>query len=152
MSKSHKVVLLGDSCHPHLPTSAQGASQATESAAVLAVCLRLAGKENVDIATRTYEKLRFDRVRSSQTNGEDVRDRWHNALKNVNEGMEIDPETVKIRNRWLYAFDAEADTVKRWNDVSAKVSEELRTDSVSPLFGSTSGSKSGVCAMVEQIA
>lgn len=119
---------------------------------------------------RTYEKLRFDRVRSSQTNGEDVRDRWHNALKNVNEGMEIDPETVKvciyhhveegsrshisdqIRNRWLYAFDAEADTVKRWNDVSAKVSEELRTDSVSPLFGSISGSKSGVCAVVEQIA
>lgn len=50
VSKSHKVVLLGDSCHPHLPTSAQGASQATESAAVLAVCLRLAGKGNIDIA------------------------------------------------------------------------------------------------------
>lgn len=50
VSKSHKIVLLGDSCHPHLPTSAQGASQATESAAVLAVCLRLAGKENIDIA------------------------------------------------------------------------------------------------------
>lgn len=50
VSKSHSIVLLGDSCHPHLPTSAQGASQATESAAVLAVCLRLAGKENIDIA------------------------------------------------------------------------------------------------------
>ncbi|GAB7357031.1 hypothetical protein MBLNU459_g7856t1 [Dothideomycetes sp. NU459] len=85
VSKSHKVVLLGDSCHPHLPTSAQGASQATESAAVLAVCLKLAGKQNVKLATRTYEKLRFDRVRSSQTNGEDVRDRWHSALKDVND-------------------------------------------------------------------
>lgn len=50
VSRSHKVVLLGDSCHPHLPTSAQGASQATESAAVLAVCLKLAGKENVSLA------------------------------------------------------------------------------------------------------
>ena len=38
VSNGHKIVLLGDCCHPHLPTSAQGASQATESAAVLAQC------------------------------------------------------------------------------------------------------------------
>lgn len=50
VSKSHKVVLLGDSCHPHLPTSAQGASQATESAAVLAICLKMAGKRNIPLA------------------------------------------------------------------------------------------------------
>lgn len=50
VSKSHKIVLLGDSCHPHLPTSAQGASQATESAAVLGICLKLAGKGNVPLA------------------------------------------------------------------------------------------------------
>jgi salicylate hydroxylase len=52
VSRSHKIALLGDSCHPHLPTSAQGASQATESAAVLALCLKLAGKENVALAVR----------------------------------------------------------------------------------------------------
>lgn len=126
--------LISDSCHPHLPTSAQGASQATESAAVLAVCLKLAGKGNVDIANRTYEKLRFDRTRQSQTNGEDVRDRWHNALKHVNEGVEIDPDSVKIRNRWLYAFDAEADTMQKWHEVSSKVAEELRDGNVTPLF------------------
>ena len=50
VSQSHKIVLLGDSCHPHLPTSTQGASQTTESAAVLAVCLKLAGKGNVPLA------------------------------------------------------------------------------------------------------
>ncbi|MCJ1379827.1 hypothetical protein MMC17_002930 [Xylographa soralifera] len=50
VSKSHKVVLLGDSCHPHLPTSAQGASQAIESAAVLAECLKLAGPGDVPLA------------------------------------------------------------------------------------------------------
>jgi salicylate hydroxylase len=50
VSKSHKIVLLGDSCHPHLPTSAQGASQATESGAVLALCLKLAGKNNIPLA------------------------------------------------------------------------------------------------------
>lgn len=50
VSRSHKIACLGDSCHPHLPTSAQGASQATESGAVLAVCLNLAGKSNVPLA------------------------------------------------------------------------------------------------------
>lgn len=97
VSKSNKIALLGDCCHAHLPTSAQGASQATESAAVLATCLKLSGKEKIAIATRVYEKLRFDRVRQSQTNGEDVRDRWHSALKQVNEGEEINPDDVKIK-------------------------------------------------------
>ncbi|KAK3117917.1 hypothetical protein LTR53_000209 [Teratosphaeriaceae sp. CCFEE 6253] len=135
VSRSHRVVLLGDSCHAHLPTSAQGASQATESAAVLAICLKLAGKGNVALATRTYEKLRFARTRQSQTNGEDLRDRWHNALKNSNAGHEIDPETIKMRNRPLYAFDAEADAMQRWHAVSSVVAEELRRGDITPLFG-----------------
>lgn len=83
--------------------------------------------------TRCYEKLRFKRTRSSQTNGEDLRDRWHNALKNVDEGVEIDPESVKMRNRWLYAFDAEADTLERWDEMAALVAEELRTGRITPL-------------------
>ncbi|MCJ1393745.1 hypothetical protein MMC18_006621 [Xylographa bjoerkii] len=134
VSKSHKVVLLGDSCHPHLPTSAQGASQAIESAAVLAECLKLAGPADVPLATRTYEKLRFARVRQSQRNGEDLRDRWHNVLKDVAEGIEVDPEDVKIKNRWLYDFDAEADTRNRWNQVSSEVQKELNEGRIKPLF------------------
>jgi len=133
VSKNHKIALLGDSCHPHLPTSAQGASQATESAAVLAECLKLAGKDNVPLATRVYEKLRFPRVRLSQTNGEDVRDRWHSALKDVDDNVAIDPESVKIKNRWLYDFDAEADTRKRWHEFAPMVQEELRTGKITPL-------------------
>lgn len=54
VSANHKVALVGDCCHPHLPTSAQGASQATESAAVLAQCLLLAGKDNIPQAVRAY--------------------------------------------------------------------------------------------------
>jgi len=94
---SHRIVLLGDSCHAHLPTSAQGASQACESAGVLAVSLGLVGRDDVKIATRAYEKLRFPRTRVSQTHGEDLRDRWHNVLKNVDDNVEIDPEMVKIK-------------------------------------------------------
>jgi len=59
ISKSHKIALLGDSCHPHLPTSAQGASQATESGAVLALCLKLAGKDNVPLAVSLEPQEKF---------------------------------------------------------------------------------------------
>ena len=104
VSKSHKIALLGDCCHAHLPTSAQGASQATESAAVLAKCLELAGKDRVAVATRVYEKLRFARVRMSQANGEDLRDRWHSALRQANEGEEINPDDVKIKVRHSIFF------------------------------------------------
>jgi len=140
VSAKHTIVLLGDCCHPHLPTSAQGASQATESAAVLAQCLLLAGADkgadaaDVPLATRVYEKLRFPRVRVSQTNGEDLRDRWHGALKGLDEGVDIDPETLYMRNRHLYEFDAEEDTRDKWDDVSRSVRDELKTGNVKPLF------------------
>ena len=39
-----------------------------------------------------------------------------------------------MRNRPLYAFDAEADALGRWHAVSLKVAEELRSGDISPLF------------------
>ncbi len=83
--------------------------------------------------TRTYEKIRFPRTRLSQANGEDLRDRWHNALKDLDDGAEIDPESVKMRNRWLYAYDAEKDAYDRWDEVSSQVVEELRNGNIAPL-------------------
>ncbi|KAL4962748.1 uncharacterized protein BDV14DRAFT_210389 [Aspergillus stella-maris] len=139
VSEGHKIALLGDSCHPHLPTSAQGASQATESAAVLALCLKFAGKDNVPLATRVYEKLRFDRVRKCQRNGEDIRDRWHGALRQLEAGNRLNPEDVMMRNRWLYPFDAEADTLQRWKEVATVVEKELEEGNITPLFTSTAG-------------
>jgi salicylate hydroxylase len=131
---SHRIALLGDSCHAHLPTSAQGASQAVESAGCLAVCLdQIESREKVRIATRVYEKMRFPRTRASQTNGEDLRNRWHGVLKDVDEEREIDPEEVKIRNAWLYTFDAEEDAKTRWKDVRKVVEEELAEGRITPL-------------------
>lgn len=50
-----------------------------------------------DFKTRVYEKLRFDRVRQSQLSGEDLRNRWHNALKHLDSGEELDPDDIKIK-------------------------------------------------------
>ena len=137
--RGHRIALLGDSCHAHLPTSAQGASQACESAGVLAVCLALIQDRDADVAvaTRAYEKLRFPRVRVSQTHGEDLRDRWHGALTNREDDdhIEIDPDSVKIRNRPLYAFDAEHDAREQWTAMSARVRDELARGAIEPLCG-----------------
>lgn len=132
--RSHRIVLLGDSCHAHLPTSAQGASQAVESAGCLAVCLdQIEKKEDVRIATRVYEKLRFPRTRASQTNGEDLRNRWHGILKDVDEEREVNPEEVKIRNAWLYAFDAEENARNMWSEMRSVVGKELEEERIRPL-------------------
>ncbi|CAG8961316.1 hypothetical protein HYFRA_00013777 [Hymenoscyphus fraxineus] len=147
MEAVRKLVL---DCDPRIKAvvdatkNAQGASQAIESAAVLAMCLKLAGKERIPLAlcteifkTRTYEKLRFERVRLSQLNGEELRDRWHSVLKDLDRNVEIDPEDVKIRNRWLYPFDAEEDTIQRWPEVSAMAEKELSEGKIRPLFMKT---------------
>lgn len=39
-----------------------------------------------------------------------------------------------MRNRWLYAYDAEADTIARWEEVSSRVEEELRSGKIEPLY------------------
>ncbi len=49
ISPEARIALIGDSAHPFLPTSIQGASQAMEDGVVAAVCLELAGKNNIPI-------------------------------------------------------------------------------------------------------
>lgn len=59
------VALVGDACHPTLPHMNQGAAQAIEDGAVIAVALsRLpdAKPESINKALRVYEKVRMDRA------------------------------------------------------------------------------------------
>lgn len=63
----------------------------------------------------------------------DLRDRWHNALQHLHEGVPVDPDSVKMRNRWLYAYDAEADARERWDEVAAQVARELQANQITPL-------------------
>ena len=58
LSENGRVVQLGDAAHTFLPSSGNGATQALEDGLCLAACLELAGKENVEMAGRVYNKLR----------------------------------------------------------------------------------------------
>lgn len=62
VSKNHTIALLGDSCHPHLPTRAQGASQATESAAVLAECFEARGPRQCASCSKRTTICSFSRT------------------------------------------------------------------------------------------
>lgn len=53
-----RIALLGDSAHPFLPTSVQGATQAMEDGVTIAVCLRRAGRDNIRQALWAYQNLR----------------------------------------------------------------------------------------------
>ncbi|KAH7929062.1 monooxygenase [Leucogyrophana mollusca] len=119
ISKSGRVILVGDAAHPFLPTSAQGASQAIEDGVTLAVTLQLAGKNDVPLAVKSWENIRYQRVRNSQLMGESTRDKWHQA-KPDDKGEHLDMP----RPEWLFAFDAEAHAYSVYDGVAREIAEK----------------------------
>ncbi|KAI4675634.1 uncharacterized protein J4E88_007668 [Alternaria novae-zelandiae] len=79
VSKGGHVVQLGDAAHPFLPTSFSGGTMAMEDAYSLAACLHVAGKQNVALATKVHNKLRFERVSCAQKLGFKNREIFHNT-------------------------------------------------------------------------
>lgn len=60
LSASKRCAVMGDAAHCHLPTSANGACQAVEDAATVAVCLERA-QGDVELALQVFERIRFNR-------------------------------------------------------------------------------------------
>lgn len=115
VSEHGRIALLGDAAHPFLPTSAQGATQALEDGVTIAVCLKEGGKANVPAAVRTYQAIRYDRVKAVQKTGEITRDRWHKADW---EKVKEDPKQIELlREDWIFKFDAEKHAEKVFDDV-----------------------------------
>ncbi|MCJ1322613.1 hypothetical protein MMC15_007962 [Xylographa vitiligo] len=117
ISPRGRIALIGDAAHPFLPTSVQGASQAMEDGATVAVCLALSGKSKVPEALRAFEKIRYGRVLAAQKTGETTRDTWHKAdFDKIKEN----PESLKlVREPWLMDHDAEAHAYKVYPETIA---------------------------------
>lgn len=119
VSPEARILLLGDSAHPFLPTSAQGAAQAIEDGATIAVCLRKAGKSQIPGAVRAHEKIRYDRVKKVQKTGETTRDKWH---KTDWDEVKKNPESIEFpREDWILGFDAEQHAEEVFDEVLAQV-------------------------------
>lgn len=117
-----RICLLGDSAHPFLPTSAQGATQALEDGVTLAVVLRKAGKQNIKGALRAYQDIRYERVKKVQKTGETTRDMWH---KTDWAEVKRNPEIIQFpREDWIFEFDAEMFTEENGDVAIAKATEE----------------------------
>jgi salicylate hydroxylase len=112
-----RIALLGDAAHPMLPFFGQGAAQAIEDAAALAVLLE--GLEAADIPRRldAYSSMRFERVRRVQ----DVA-RHFAVENNLPDGPEQEERDVRMakpsRNpwaasAWLYDTDPAAEAEQR---------------------------------------
>ncbi|KAG2340006.1 monooxygenase [Suillus weaverae] len=119
VSKSGRVVLIGDAAHPFLPSSVQGASQAIEDGLTLAVTLKLAGKNDVPLGTRTWEFIRYQRVRDAQLLGETTRNKWHG----VNTGDSGKSFELPMPE-WLMAFDAEAHAYAAYDGIAQSIVED----------------------------
>lgn len=96
---------MGDAAHPFLPTSQQGASQAVEDGVTIAHTLKLAKDRGMSLSygLKTFQAMRYDRVRRAQQLGVDNRNMWHK----VDYSKPIDPESIKLPFAlWLWDHDA----------------------------------------------
>ena len=103
-----RVSLLGDACHPMVPSLGQGANMAIEDGMVLARCL----EESADVPAglRRYEVARLDRTSRI------VLQSLEAISLMCNNPQLADPEQAKVfmdreftrfaRNEWLYEFNA----------------------------------------------
>jgi salicylate hydroxylase len=112
---SDRLAVVGDAAHPMLPFFAQGANQAVEDAAALAVCLGAArhgagGGTAPARALRRYLEVRRERTaevqRTSRGNSEMLHlpDGPEQLRRDQALAGESDPRTQE----WLYGYDAEA--------------------------------------------
>ena len=106
-----RVTLLGDACHAMLPFMAQGAAQAIEDGATLAVCLSRIDARDVPNALRRYEALRLPRVSRVQGLSEANKTRFH--LPDGAAQQARDAEMARGATdwslkavAWLYGYDA----------------------------------------------
>ncbi|BGP30930.1 hypothetical protein JCM10296v2_002692 [Rhodotorula toruloides] len=115
-----KIVLIGDAVHALSPMSFQGASQAIEDGASLAVCLALAGgtSEGVPRALRTLEALRRPRVSEAQRRGTQQRKLWHGWYDNPS------PANLDLLVAEAYNYDVEMHTLASFERICQKVTDD----------------------------
>ena len=106
-----RVTLLGDACHAMLPFMAQGAAQAIEDGATLAMCLAKTAARDAPEALRRYERLRLPRASRLQAMSEANKTRFH--LPDGVAQQRRDAEMARGNTdwsmnavAWLYGHDA----------------------------------------------
>ncbi|KAK8089721.1 hypothetical protein PG997_004682 [Apiospora hydei] len=104
------VALLGDAAHPFTPHQGQGAGQAMEDAAALAVVLpKGTAPKDVPERLRLYEKIRYDRAHNIQEYSRQSGKDWVNGVPQIdvmkytayNFGHDEFDNSTRVFNEWL---------------------------------------------------
>jgi salicylate hydroxylase len=104
-----RVALLGDAAHPMLPFLAQGAAQAFEDCAALALCLR--DGPDPEAALARYEDVRIERAsevqRKSRSRALDI-NHLPDGPEQVARDAALASQDRLEHQSWLYEYDVEA--------------------------------------------
>lgn len=117
-SPHSRVLQLGDSAHPFLPTSGNGATQAIEDSVTIAECLAQSGKDQITTAVKAHNLLRADRVSCCQLLGFVNAERLHKTdLNDVTDPKKIAYKTPK----WIWGLDPEAYARENYGKAAASL-------------------------------
>jgi salicylate hydroxylase len=106
---TRRATLLGDAAHPMFPFYAQGAAQAIEDAACLAVCLA-AQWDDPEQALKRYESVRIERTTRIQqlSHGRAASNHLPDGPRQRARDIDLTHADPLICNGWIYSYDAEA--------------------------------------------
>ncbi|KAF7181306.1 hypothetical protein CNMCM7691_000524 [Aspergillus felis] len=117
-SPQGRIMLIGDAAHPVLPTIGQGLSQGIMDGAVIAICLELAGKDEVRCGLQVMEMMRIKEASYLQDYGVALIRRLQSLQW---EKLDQEEELVP-RPSWIFAHDCQETAYKNF----AKVMEALK--------------------------
>ncbi|KAK0491386.1 hypothetical protein IW261DRAFT_1354932 [Armillaria novae-zelandiae] len=121
VSSMGRITQIGDAAHTLLPTSASGATMAMEDGITLAACLQVGGKDDVPLAVRVYNELRFERVSCAQRAGFKTRENWHRTNWEV---VLKDPKALgKLVGDWLAKHDSEKYAYENYDACAKHITE-----------------------------
>ncbi|RAL08585.1 FAD binding domain protein [Aspergillus homomorphus CBS 101889] len=120
VSNKSRVMIIGDAAHPTLPHAGQGANQAIEDAAVVAISLELAGKKgDIPLGLKVAEKIRHKRATLIQE-GSIVAQEI--SLKGgFDADNQEDSASTIPRQAWIYLHDCVEYTYKEFERAAAAV-------------------------------
>ncbi|KAJ5793934.1 hypothetical protein N7457_000533 [Penicillium paradoxum] len=125
VADSGLIAVMGDAAHPFLPSSSQGASQAIEDGATIALCLAKAeSKTDIPLALHTFFEIRYEHVAAAQHMGIEQRDEWHHNHENGQLTNIPDFSKGMLKTRSLWGHDAEKVVEEEWDAKSALAREK----------------------------
>lgn len=120
LSKTSRMVVIGDAAHTHLPSSGQGGAQAIEDGVALAVCLDRANKD-VKLGLKVFERVRFNRSHVIHMSSVSNRDSYH-KIEWTPEFVKANPDLLTLsRMDWVLEHDAQKNAEEHFDHLAADV-------------------------------